>query len=115
MKSINTIKITSSRTVKTVIKFILFINEINALAPIRIIKELHLSKDIDFKMGERISIQNHPFIIKDVFREIRNGHIYKIAIIVFEKNSNGIKTSDKITKEFNRLYMSIVRGIRKLK
>lgn len=112
MKHINKIKITSARDVQTIIKLNLIVNINNYAEPVKEIRELHLSKNIDMKINETIFIQDFPCCIKDIYTEIKNGHIYKIAIVVFEKQAASEKSCNKQIKEFDKIYYKIVRGLK---
>jgi len=112
MKNINKIQITSAQDVQTIIKIHLIININNYKDPVKETRELHLSKDIPMKVGETIFIQDLPCLIKDIYTEIKNGHIYKIGIVIFEKQAPSEKTSNKQIKEFNKVYRNIVKGLR---
>lgn len=109
---INKIKITSARDVQTIIKIRLIIQVDNYNDPITEVRELHLSKDIDLKIGETIYVQNFPILIQDIYREIKNGHIYKIVIATFRKTAPSTITSNKQIKEFDKLYTEIVKGLK---
>lgn len=112
MKPINKIKITSARNVQTIIKLNLIVNINNYHTPVKETRELHLSKDINIKIGETIFIQDFPCLIKDIYTEIKNGHIYKVVIINFVKGAASEKSCAKIIKEFNRIYNDIVKGLK---
>ncbi len=113
MKSINKIKITSARDVQTIIKLNLIVNINNYHTPVKETRELHLSKDIDIRVGETIFIQNFPCLIRDIYTEIKNEHIYKIAIVNISKIAASEKSCNKYIKQFNKIYNDIVKGLRK--
>ena len=115
MKLINKVKITSARDVKTIIKLMLItsINHSLNQEPIQTVWELHLSKDVECRIGETIYLQDLPCKINDMYTEIKDGHIYKILVVVFEKDADSEKSSDKQIKEFNKIYTDIIKGLKR--
>lgn len=112
MKTAYKIKLSSARNVKTIIKMQLIIAMPNAVEEIREVRELHLSYDLEIKKGERIFLQGFPCVINELYTDIKNGHIYKVAIVEFRKKAMGEQPKDELIKDFNSVYIDIVKGLK---
>ena len=112
MKKSYKIRLTSARNVKTIIKLHLVVTVPNSEKPHREVRELHFSKDIPMKPGETLLIQDFPVTITEIYTDIRNGHIYKIANVYFNKQKSGIEPLEKEIKMFNDIFNKIVKGLK---
>ena len=113
MSIVNKIKITAARDVKTIIRISLTIDVKINLEPTKLVRELHLSKDIEMKVGETIFVQDFPCKIQDIYTEIKDGHVFKVAIVEFHKEAVSDKSARKHINEFVKIYNGIVKGLKR--
>lgn len=113
---IERLAVTSSRKGSTILRFILTVSVKNMVAKGEthksITRELHISKVIDWKVGDKYKIGSGFMVPNDIYRWISGGHLYHVVEFVYNAT---VELPDQIVKplkEFNDYVDSIVKEIK---